>query len=124
MSLPVLSSRSLFAYFVYRSICLLIPNFQLIPPPLSPLELHWWLSGKESAWQYRRCGFSLWVWKTPCRRKWQSSPVFLPEKSHGERSLAGYSPWGCKRVGHDLATKQEQSFPFNNHSVYNSPLLF
>ena len=28
------------------------------------------------------------------------TPVFLPEKFHGQRSLAGYSPWGHKRVGH------------------------
>ena len=28
--------------------------------------------------------------------KWQPTPVFLPENSHGQRSLAGYSPWGCK----------------------------
>ena len=37
------------------------------------------------------------------------TPVFLPGKSHGQRSLAGYSPWGCKRVRHDLATKQQHS---------------
>ena len=30
----------------------------------------------------------------PWGRKWQPAPVFLPEKSHGQRSLAGYSPWG------------------------------
>ena len=30
------------------------------------------------------------------RRKWQSTPVFLLDKSHGWRSLVGYSPWGCK----------------------------
>ena len=30
------------------------------------------------------------------RRKWQPTPVFLPGKSHGQRSLAGYSTWGCK----------------------------
>ena len=30
------------------------------------------------------------------RRKWQPTPVFLPGESHGQRSLAGYSPWGCK----------------------------
>ena len=30
------------------------------------------------------------------RRKWQHTPVFLPGKSHGQRSLVGYSPWGCK----------------------------
>ena len=29
----------------------------------------------------------------PWRRKWQPTPVFLPRKSHGQRSLAGYSPW-------------------------------
>ena len=39
------------------------------------------------------------------RRKCQPTPVFLPGESHGQRSLAGYSPWGHKRVGHDLATK-------------------
>ena len=44
----------------------------------------------------RRQGFSLWVWKIPCRRKWQPTPVFLPGKSHGLRSLAGYNPWGSK----------------------------
>ena len=32
----------------------------------------------------------------PWRRKWQPIPVFLPGKSHGQRSLAGYSPWGHK----------------------------
>ena len=30
----------------------------------------------------------------------------LPEKSHGQRSLACHSPWGCKSVGYDLVTKQ------------------
>ena len=30
------------------------------------------------------------------RRKWQPTPVFLPRKSHGQRSLVGYSPWGHK----------------------------
>ena len=32
----------------------------------------------------------------PWRRKWQPNPVFLPGKFHGQRSLAGYNPWGCK----------------------------
>ena len=35
-------------------------------------------------------GFGPWVGKIP----WQPTPVFLPGKSHGERSLVGYSPWG------------------------------
>ena len=32
----------------------------------------------------------------------------LPGNHHGQRSLAGYSPWGCKSVRHDLATKEQQ----------------
>ena len=44
-----------------------------------------------------QCGrprFDPWVGKIPWRRKWQPPPVFPPGKSHGRRSLAGYSPWG------------------------------
>ena len=57
------------------------------------------LSGKASACQcrrHRRCGFDPWIGKIPWRRKWQPIPVFLPGKCQGQRSLAGYSPWGCK----------------------------
>ncbi|XDA81174.1 hypothetical protein R6Z07F_011148 [Ovis aries] len=43
--------------------------------------------------------FNPWVGKIPWRRKWQPTPVLLPGKSHGRRSLAGYSPWGCKESG-------------------------
>ena len=49
--------------------------------------------GKESACQCRRCerrGFDPWS------RKWQPTPVLLPGKFYGQRSLAGCSPWGCK----------------------------
>ena len=56
-------------------------------------------SGKEPACQCRRhksCRFDPWVGKIPWRRKWQPTPVFLPEESHGRRSLVGYSPWGRK----------------------------
>ena len=51
-------------------------------------------------------GSDPWVGKILGRRKWQPTPG-LPGKSHGQRSLAGYSPWGCKRVRHDLAAKQQ-----------------
>jgi len=47
----------------------------------------------------RRCRFDPWVEKIPWRRKWQPTPVFLPGESHGQRSLAGYSPWDCKELG-------------------------
>ena len=35
-------------------------------------------------------------WEDPLQREWQSTPVFLPGEFHGQRSLAGYSPWGHK----------------------------
>ena len=59
-------------------------------------ELLRWHSGRESACQCRRCRFNPWVSKLPWRRQWQPIPIFLPEKSHGQRSLVGYSPWGHK----------------------------
>ena len=36
-------------------------------------------------------------WEIPWRREWQPTPVFLPGESHGQRSLEGYSPQGCKK---------------------------
>ena len=60
----------------------------------------------------RRCGFGPWARKIPWRRKQQPIPVLLPGKSHGQRSLVGYSTWGCKRVRHDLV---------NNNNKYTSP---
>ena len=46
----------------------------------------------------RRHEFNPWVEKIPRRRAWQPTPVFLPGKSHGQRSLVGYSPWGRKEL--------------------------
>ena len=58
----------------------------------------WW-SAKESACQYSKCkrhGFNSWVRKIPWSRKWQPTPEFMLEKSLGQKSLVGYSPWGFK----------------------------
>ena len=44
----------------------------------------------------RETRFNSWVGKIPWRRKWQPTPVLLPGKLHGLRSLVGYSPWGRK----------------------------
>ena len=60
-------------------------------------------SGKEPASHRRRhnnLGFYPWVRKIPWRRTWQPTSVFLPGKSHGQRSLEGYSQ-GLQRVGHE-----------------------
>ena len=65
------------------------------------LGLPWWCSGKESTCQCRRPRrhrFDPWIRKTLWKRKWQPTPVFLPGKSSGQRSLAGHSPWD-HRVG-------------------------
>ena len=38
------------------------------------------------------------VRRTPWRREWQLPPVLLPGEFHAQRSLLGYSPWGCKKL--------------------------
>ena len=76
---------------------MLIPNSWCTLPTF---WLPWWLNGWRICVQCRRCrrrGLDPWVGKIPWRRKWQPTPVLLPGKSHGRRSLVGYSPW----VGHD-----------------------
>ena len=47
---------------------------------------------------HKRHRFDPWVGKIPWRRKWQSTSIFLPRKSYGQRSLAGYSAWGHKET--------------------------
>ena len=63
---------------------------------------------KKSTFQCRRCRFDPWVGKIPWRRKWLPSPVFLPGKSYGQRSLAGPVHGGSSRARHDLGTNQLQ----------------
>ena len=72
----------------------LIATIIFIPFVTWLMELPRWLSGKESACRCRRHGFNPWVRKIPCRRKWQPTPVFLPGKSHGQRSLVSCRLWG------------------------------
>ena len=44
----------------------------------------------------RKLRFNSWVGKILWRRECLPTPVFLPREFHGQRSLEGYSPWGCK----------------------------
>ena len=60
-----------------------------------------WLCGKESTChcrRFKRNRFNSWVRKSLWSRNWQPAKVFLPGKLHGQRSLAGYSPWGHKEL--------------------------
>ena len=69
--------------------------------------------GKELASQCGRPGFDPWVGKIPWRRKWEPTPVLLPGESHGQRSLAGDSPWSHKMLYTTEATWHTQSFQYN-----------
>ena len=60
------------------------------------LGLPWWLSGKESTCQCRRYGVQSLGQDDPLEEVRQPTPVFLPGKSHAQRSLVGYSPWDLK----------------------------
>ena len=65
-----------------------------------------WGSSKEPACQCRRHRFNPWVRKIPWRREWEPSPIFLPGKSHGEKRLVSYTPWGHKGVRHNFSSVQ------------------
>ena len=84
-------------------------------------------SGKEPACQSRRRMFYPQVRKTSWRRKRQRTPVILPGKSHGQRSLTGHSPQGHKEL--DMAEHtQALSSPIKRKETkfrmkINNPLL-
>ena len=62
----------------------------------------WGPEKPHSALEWKTCTTMLTTFvfqtKRPWRREWLSTPVFLPGKSHGLRSLVGYSPWSCKEL--------------------------
>ena len=71
-------------------------------------------TSKESVCKCRKYRFNPWVGKIPWSKKWHSTPVFLPGKFHGQRSLAGSI--GSQRVRHDWLSSSSMSlfeFPFS-----------
>ena len=68
---------------------------------------------QESACHCKRLGFDLCVRKIPWRRKWLPTPVFWPRESHGQRSLQGYSLWGCKELD-NLQLNNNNAQPSHN----------
>ena len=78
----------------------LLPTMGMITAIFPQQGLPTWRGGKEPSChcrRHKRHGFDSWVGKIPWRRKWQPTPVFLPGKSHRQRSLVGYSLWGHKQ---------------------------
>ena len=95
--------------------------------PVHSFGLPWWLSGKESVWQsrsHRRCRFSPWARKIPLRGKWQPIPVFLPGKSHVQRSPAVYRSMGSRGVGHDRAHIHSFTLLITNMEGQGLAILF
>ena len=66
-----------------------------------------------------RYGFDPWVGRIPWRRTWQPTLVFLPGESHGQRRLAGYSPWGCKEsdMTERVSTHTHQTFQWPSRLI-------
>ena len=50
-------------------------------------------------------------WEVPLEKRMATTPVFLPEESHGQRSLAGYSPWGHKEANTTTLLRPTHSLP-------------
>ena len=78
-----------------------------------------WLSGEESACNAGDAGSIPGSGKIPWRRKLEPTPVFLPGKFHGQRSLVDYSLWGHKRVRHNLASEQRQQLIWHSTKIHN-----
>ena len=87
-------------------------------------QLPWWLRQQKTCLQFGRPRFDFWVRKISWCRKWQPTPVFLPEEFHKWRILVGYSPWGCKK----LDTTEWLTLSLSKAAIPNStpfhPLVF
>ena len=75
------------------------------------------LDSKTPAWNERDLGSISGLGKIPWKRQWQPTPAFLPGKSHGQRSLVGYSPWGHKEL--DMTKRLHFHFQ-RDHGLWNS----
>ena len=80
--------------FLWR-VLICIPNFNNMTISLVAFRGTFLMGIHCRGWRH---GFNPWVRKIPWKRKWQPSPIFLPGKSHRQRSLVGYSPKGCKEL--------------------------
>ena len=93
---------SLHDFQLYLACCILVlritGRLSLLIPHTHKRETSLVAQMVKSRLQCRRPRFEPWVRKIPWRRKWQSTPVFLPGESHGQKSLVSPSPLGCKEL--------------------------
>ena len=75
----------------------------------------------------KRCGFSLWIGKSPWRRKWQPFPVLLPGKFHGQRSLMGYIAHGVAKIltqlGMHAPHRRQRRIQFSKANLLSKMLI-
>ena len=71
----------------------------------------------------RRRGFNPWVRKIPWRRKWQPIPIFLPGKSHEQRSLVGLAKSHTRRGAHSVSAERKVTPKVKNWHEVVHPLL-
>ena len=86
----------LYKWSKLKKTCFTSPYFLSPVSRLYPLKER--IKWDDFPWclQHRRPVFNPWVRKISWRRKWQPTPIILPGKSHGRRSLVGYIPWSHK----------------------------
>ena len=77
---------------VYMYLCVCVYTFMYNYRKQVASQVAQWERTCLQCRRHQRYGFNSWVGKIPWRRAWQHTPVFLPGESHGQRSLAGYSP--------------------------------
>ena len=86
-------------------------------------QLPRWLSVRGCTGQcrrHRRLGFDPWIRKISWWRAWQLSPGILPGEGHGQRSLAGYCPWGRQ----ESDTTEQLSTPVSQSDIFSFFLSF
>ena len=88
---------------------------------------YWWAQRVKNPLQCRKPGFEPWLGKIPWRREWLPTPVFLPGKSQGQRSLAGYNPWSRKEsdTTEHVSKRWTQKWKLNTmyHEIHNSDFI-
>ena len=83
------------------------------------MTFHWtlsiWTTLDTEDPKMNKTEFLLSIWS----RKWQPTPVFLPGEFNGQRSLAGYSPWGLKELDMTEWLNNNKTVIFYQDNTYN-----